>query len=540
MLSNLLAMMPLLILIGGIWWYLRLRKSAAPALTAVHERKGRWFWWVAGIFSVLFVLASVGANKDGAGVVTHPAGAASKTYINYWLALALLIFLVWILKLRSRVKAGLAAKTQAENALSEAVQKTEAINTALAEKADEVAKLTQRLTEHGHLNVMDLEAQKKALNADLARLYQQLKTDQASATTERESAKAELRAIRMEIVETEAVALLQTVGVYQYRHPLSDAVAYQQRLNNIEESIKAFMKTEGAAVIGATGWTVNGSLVQGRKMISETSKLMLRAFNAEADNAVRNLKPYKLEAAVDRLRKVAATIAKLGKTMGICITDAYLKLRIQELELTADFLHKVAEEKEIERAERDRLREERKAQLELERERARLDKERQHYENALTALVLKGDDGGAERLREQLNDVQRAIAEVDYRTANIRAGYVYVISNIGAFGGDMVKIGMTRRLDPMDRVRELGDASVPFNFDVHALFFSKDAVGIETAMHQRLAAHRVNRVNLRREFFKVTPQDAKAHLAQLAGELLQFTDMPDAAEFRESMARASA
>lgn len=88
----------------------------------------------------------------------------------------------------------------------------------------------------------------------------------------------------------------------------------------------------------------------------------------------------------------------------------------------------------------------------------------------------------------------------------------------------------------MDRIRELSDASVPFNFDVHALFFSKDAVGIETEMHSRLAEQRVNLVNQRREFFRVTPLEAKAHLGDLAGELLQFQDVPEALEYRESLA----
>jgi len=124
--------------------------------------------------------------------------------------------------------------------------------------------------------------------------------------------------------------------------------------------------------------------------------------------------------------------------------------------------------------ERERLREERKVAQEIERERVRLEKERQHYVNALEALVANGDEAGAARLREQLDDVRRAIEAVDYRAANIRAGYVYVISNIGSFGERMVKVGMTRRLDPMDRIRELSDASVPFNFDVHALYFSKE------------------------------------------------------------------
>ncbi|WP_327058783.1 DUF4041 domain-containing protein [Luteimonas fraxinea] len=269
-------------------------------------------------------------------------------------------------------------------------------------------------------------------------------------------------------------------------------------------------------------------------MIRDYSKLMLRAFNAEADVLVRGLKPYALPAAIERLTKVSQTIQRLGKTMSIRVTDEYLRLRIAELELTADFIQKKAEEKELERQERERLREERKVQQEIERERTKLEKERQHYLNALDALIAKGDLEAVERMRSQVSDVERAISDVDYRAANIRAGYVYVISNIGSFGESLVKVGMTRRLDPMDRIRELSDASVPFNFDVHALFFSKDAVGIESAMHTRLAKNRINLVNLRREFFHATPLEAKALLAELAGDLLTFHDIPDALEYRQT------
>jgi hypothetical protein len=173
----------------------------------------------------------------------------------------------------------------------------------------------------------------------------------------------------------------------------------------------------------------------------------------------------------------------------------------------------------------------------MEREKARLEKERQHYLNAIEALTAKGDETAANRMRAQLGDVERAIQDVDYRVANIRAGYVYVISNVGSFGESFVKIGMTRRLDPMDRVRELSDASVPFNYDVHALFFSNDAVGIETAMHNRLSKSRVNLVNLKREFFQATALEAKQHLSELAGELLTFQDVAEALEFRQSLER---
>jgi hypothetical protein len=113
-------------------------------------------------------------------------------------------------------------------------------------------------------------------------------------------------------------------------------------------------------------------------------------------------------------------------------------------------------------------------------------------------------------LEAELAEIERTIEHVDYRAANIRAGYLYVIANIGSFGERLVKIGMTRWLEPTDRIRELGDASVSFRYDTHALFFSDDAVGIEAALHQRLADRRVNRVNTRREFFYATPSEVKA------------------------------
>ncbi len=360
-----------------------------------------------------------------------------------------------------------------------------------------------------------------------------LENQKSQAIDELETARSELKRVRQGIVETDDIELLQEVGVYHYRHPLTDVVAYEKALGELEDQIKVTTKRDGGAVLAATEWTVNGSAREGRAMMRDYSKLMLRAFNAEADNLVRGLKPYKLNGALDRLKKVADVIERLGKTMQIRISPYYHKLRAHELELTADFLQKEAEQKEAERLERERLREERKIQQELQREHDRLEKERQHYANALSALTAKGDEAGIERMREQLAEIDKAIEDVDYRVANIRAGYVYVISNIGSFGERMIKVGMTRRLDPMDRIRELSDASVPFNFDIHALFFSKDAVGIEAEMHSRLATTRVNTVNQRREFFRVTAGEAKAMLSELAGELLHFEEVPEAIEYRQ-------
>lgn len=427
------------------------------------------------------------------------------------------------------------------------------------ELSAEAAALRGQLDRLGALTVADLEAQAATLREELAQLRADLgsERDQHAAAlaqeaadarrrseqelqqliTQRAEAAAALAAVQQEVVTTQEEALLQEAGVYTYRHPLTEAVAYQGELGRLQSMVKEAVKKDGGAVTTSSDWRVNGSLAQGRAMVRDFSKLLLRAYNAEADSLVRSLKPYKLDAAVERLTKVSTTIARLGKTMDIAISAPYHQLRILELELTADYLAKVAEEKEREREEKQRLREERQAQQEIEREKVRLEKERQHYLNAHQALLDKGDTDAAERLQDKLDDIARAIEDVDYRAANIRAGYVYVISNIGAFGESMVKVGMTRRLDPLDRVRELGDASVPFRYDVHALFFSADAVGIETALHQRLADKRVNVVNPRREFFHVTAAEVKVLLSELAGDLLHFEDFPEALEYRQGLAQ---
>jgi hypothetical protein len=376
-----------------------------------------------------------------------------------------------------------------------------------------------------HAELQQLRAQRDALAV-------------SSAEAERLTlALAKLRAEQAEltgqVVETRETAILQEVGIYQYRHPLQDAIAYKAKLTGLQARIKDAVKA-GTAVRGSTTWTVNGSGPQGTKMVREFSKLMLRAYNNEADNAVRSMKPYTLESSVARLDKARQTIVKLGGTMNIQITDSYHRLRVQELELTADYLAKTAEEKDRAREERARLKEEEIARREYEREQERLRKEQAHYEATAAALRDKGDLDGASRAEAKLAEIHDALDGINRRAANIRAGHVYVISNVGAFGLNMVKIGMTRRLEPLDRVRELGDASVPFHYDVHAMVFSDDAVSLETSLHHELADRRVNLVNLRREFFRVTPVEVRNILARHEASIMHWSDEPEAAEWRQS------
>lgn len=341
---------------------------------------------------------------------------------------------------------------------------------------------------------------------------------------------AELRA---QFVELNDAVLLQQVGIYEYHHPLENADAYKTRLAELRERIREAVRS-GNAILASDMFAYNNSLAKGRKMTADFSKLMLRAYNAEADNCVRSLRAGTIASAKKRLETSVETIARLGNMMEMRVSPDYHELRIEELELTADYLFKVQEERERAREERERLREERRAEQELAAERERLAKERSHYANALLALQHQGKIDEAEELAGRLEAIDKAIEFNEYRTANIRAGYVYVISNIGAFGEHIVKIGLTRRLEPMDRIRELGDASVPFPFDVHALYFSDDAVTLENELHAAFDVRRVNHVNRRREFFFATPEDVRVVLAEKLGNLLEFTQAAEASQYFQS------
>jgi hypothetical protein len=336
------------------------------------------------------------------------------------------------------------------------------------------------------------------------------------------------------VVELDDERALQEVGIYRYHHPVENSEEYKVRLVDLQEQVKSFVK-DGTSILASDMFTFNGSLAKGRKMTADFSKLMLRAYNAEADNCVRTVRAGNLAAATKRLEAAVVSIQKLGSMMEMQINPAYHALRIEEIKLTSDYQMKVQAEREEAREERERLREERKAEAELAAERERLDKERSHYTNALAAVVASGDEAEIAVLQAKLSELETAIEQNDYRAANIRAGYVYVISNPGAFGTRVVKIGMTRRLEPLDRVRELGDASVPFPFCVHALFFSDDAITLENELHDAFAERKVNRVNERREFFFATPNEVRDVLVSKVGNLLEFTENPEATEYFQSL-----
>lgn len=353
-----------------------------------------------------------------------------------------------------------------------------------------------------------------------------------------------LKEIKNEIVETEDVALMQSFGLYTPRYDFMRADEYRSRLLEIRAQQKEAIR-DGTAVRGSTAWAIDGSIKKGSKMVADMQKLLLRAFNAECDDIVEHVRYNNIEASEKRITASTDAISKLGQMMDIGITSYYYRLKVDELHLAFEWQQKKQQEKEEQREARAELKEAQRLARELEEERRKLEKEQTHYQNALVKinaqlLQATGDEAAAieekkAHIEQQLDKIDTAFKEVDYREANQRAGYVYIISNIGAFGENVYKIGMTRRLDPSDRVDELGDASVPFKFDIHAMIFSDDAPKLEAALHNAFADRKLNFVNQRREFFNVTLDEIKKVVKENFDKSVEFTDTPPAEQYRESL-----
>lgn len=354
-----------------------------------------------------------------------------------------------------------------------------------------------------------------ALKAELSRLRAQLANSSSAADT----------------ISLDDQKILQDIGIYRYHHPLENAAGYRSELERIEGEIVKIVREQEAIEVSST-FTFENSLAAGRQLSNDLGKLMLRAYNAECDNCIRSLRTGNPGVAKNRLEASRKAIAKLGRIMEMQISARYHDLRVREIELTADWLMKKQEEKEAEKENRARIREEMRIEKEFAEERERLAKEKRHLENAIEALREKGERNP--NLEANLLALEDAIKQNEYRLANIRSGYVYVISNQGAFGANVVKIGLTRRLEPNDRITELGGASVPFRFDVHALFFSEDAVSLENELHTHFRDRALNAVNARKEFFFATPAEVREVLVDKVGSLLEFSEAGESLEYHQS------
>lgn len=351
---------------------------------------------------------------------------------------------------------------------------------------------------------------------------------------------------KKELIELDDEILFQSYSLFKPMYDFSSSEVYKLQLDSIREQQKAMIKDK-SAVDFFDGWTVDGSKSKGRKMTNDNIKMILRCFNTDCENAIDRVKYNNIDSMRNRIKKSYETLNKLNEVNQISIRPSFLELKMSELQVAVEYALKKQDEKEEQKRIRQELREQAKLQKELEEARKNIVKEQQHYSNALTKLNTQLESDLSEEqknnllekkqeVEEQLQKLQKSLENVDYRAANQKAGYVYIISNIGAFGENVYKIGMTRRLEPMDRVDELGDASVPFNFDVHAMIFSEDAPKLEAALHKAFEDKKLNMINTRREFFHVTLDEIEQVVKENYDKTVEFVKTPPAEQYRRSKA----
>lgn len=405
---------------------------------------------------------------------------------------------------------------------------------------------TDRMAFHElKLALSNLEEQKKKGDQAIQQLEAGYRQKELSLQNQLQELANQINTRTEEVIVLDDEVLLQSFGFYKPKYDLQNSEMYRAKLEEIR-GLQEQMVKAGSATSSSTAWTVNNSKTQGAKMIKDYVKLILRSFNNECDASIINVKFNNVESIEKKLKKAFETLNKLGQQMTISISPNYLNLKLRELYLFHEYQIKKQQEKEEQKRIREQMREEAKLLREIEEMKSKIEKEEKHFSKALAAIndqiAIAQSDAQMQILLKEKANIEKQLVEVEKdkqdvfnREKNTRAGYVYIISNLGSFGENIYKIGVTRRLDPTERIDELGDASVPFDFDIHAMIFSEDAPALENALHKEFAHRRLNMINLRREFFHVSLEEIENVVKCNYEKPVEFIQLCDAAQYRQSL-----
>lgn len=457
--------------------------------------------------------------------------------------LATIILAVQLSKARKTV-----AQAQQQTSEAESIQGSLTRN--IESKDQELALLKKKnedldlVSEDLRLKVTKLETDLKPFQGviDLDAKARQLQQQEREAFASVQGLKQQIEDLKKELNPLELDSYAREFGLYEPKYDFDTSVRYKLELDSLRADQKQSLK-DGRAFHAPQNWTVGGSAAAGRKMVKEISQLQLRAFNGECDGLILRVRFDNAKKIEERIIDLHRKINVLDGETGCFITNAYLEMKLKELYLVHEYQEKKYLEAEEQRAIREQMREEEKAQRELEKAMADAEREEQRYQAALEKARREAESAvGAKQaaLQTEIERLTTALAEAHAKgeralsmAQQTRVGHVYVISNIGSFGENVYKIGMTRRLEPLERVRELGNASVPFNFDVHAVIYSDDAPRLEADLHRAFNGRRVNQVNFRKEFFNVSLEEIRDFVVKNHGEI-EFTLAAEAADYRKS------
>ena len=388
-------------------------------------------------------------------------------------------------------------------------------------------------------------SQEMAINP-VSVLIEALEKDKLSISEKIENGNAVLSKLRQAYDRAEVQMSQIKAGLPPPNFKIDDDESLKSAIRKIREKQHNLI-TSQRATRSMSNWEWFGSKSDGQVLIKTYNKLMISAFNAEFDMARDKMRHSSYDVAINKLRTSLKALEQLAETVNVTISSEYLSVKEDELKIWHSDLERKHEENEARKKQKAILREQNKK---LGRMSDNDEYEEDAIENQLEncsaelemarklAKQIAGDDLARLELKiEKIEDDKRKLeAQFERATSQAqitRAGYIYVISNIGSFGEGVCKIGMTRRLEPMDRVVELGDASVPYRFDVHTLAFVEDAPRLEKAIHNAFISKRVNKDNHRKEFFLVSPEEVKAVMDNMGIKSSWYYEC-DAREYRES------
>ena len=357
------------------------------------------------------------------------------------------------------------------------------------------------------------------------------------------AARAQYESVRKELALLEEDLEDISFGIYKPHFTYESSEEYKAALERLRAQAREMVRA-GRAAIGPANLTIDGNKREGQRHVKQSEKLLLRAFNGECEAALANVSWNNVDKMQERVEKSFDAINQLGSVLHVAVTPAYRNLRIEELRITQEAEQKRYAEREEQRQIREKMREEERAQRELDSAHAETEREEERFTRALEKAreeIARATGLRVDELQSHIAQLEKQIADVQQRQRAIaqaqltRSGHVYVISNVGSFGDRVFKVGMSRRLDPLERVHELGDAAVPFPYDVHAMVYSQDAPALEHAIHQAFNERRINLVNLRKEFFEVTAEELEACIRNM-GHAVELTKLAEARQFRQSRA----
>ena len=406
---------------------------------------------------------------------------------------------------------------------------------AITEKYGQISELDDNIKKR----TSDIEA----LNNKYSDMEKSLENKYNNLSNDYHGAISDLQKVKDSLV-SEIQSLETDTIIAQYNFSDYDGISSEEcknKLSIIKLEEKELIKNNAALIINTT---------DSNRERSNNIKQLLRCFNAECDNALLNLSLKNIDTTRNKIQKAFETLNKIFVTDGISLSKEILENKLEQLNLAYTYELKKEQEREQQKAIREQMIEEEKVRREIEKEKAKLEKDQVQFNNEINKLMAylqkSSSDIEKQLYADKIKDLEEKIKELEAkkesvleREANARAGFVYVISNIGSFGENVFKIGMTRRLEPMDRIKELSSASVPFNFDVHAMIFSDDAPALESTLHNHFEKQSVNKVNLRKEFFNVSIDEIEAVVKESFNNTAEFIKIPPAEEYRQSMQMAN-